>query len=131
MEGRKIVLKETAIICLGEAIGTALMLGVFALLGTWDISVLLGGIAGSLLAIGNFFMMAIVSSLAADRAKQGDVAGGQKLIKGSYPIRMLVLGVLLILLAKSGVCNIIALVIPLVFVQPTLLIAEFFRKKEA
>ncbi len=131
MEGRKIVFQQTAIIALGEAIGTALLLGIFALLGKWDVSVLLGGIAGALLATGNFFMMAMVASLAADRAQKGDVASGQKLLKGSFPIRLLVLGVLLAVLAKSGVFNIIALVVPLVFPQPTLLIAEFFRKKEA
>ncbi len=131
MEGRKIVLQQTAIVSLGELIGTGAMMGIFALLGYFDLSVLLGGILGCVLAILNFFMMAMVASLGADKAKAGDPAAGQKLIKGSFPIRMLVLAALLILFGKSGVCNIIALAVPLVFVQPTLLVAEFFRKKEA
>ena len=129
MESRKLVLKETAIVAAGEAIGVAAMIGVFALLGYYDTPVLLGGLAGGVLAVLNFFFMAVIVNLAADRAEQQDVAGGQKLIKGAYPIRLLLLAVVLFACGKSGVFNVIALVLPLVFVRPTLTIAEFFRKK--
>ncbi len=131
MEGRKVVLQETAVIAIGEVIGAAVMVGIFALLGYFELSVLWGALAGAVLSILNFFMMAVVASLGADRAKQGDVAGAEKLIRGSYPIRLLALGVVLFALAKSGMFHILALVIPLVFPRPTLLIAEFFTKKEA
>lgn len=129
MESRKLVLKETAIVAAGEAIGVAAMIGVFALLGRFDTPVLLGGLAGGVLAVLNFFFMAVIVNLAADRAEQQDVAGGQKLIKGAYPIRLLLLAVVLFACGKSGVFNVIALVLPLVFVRPTLTIAEFFKKK--
>ena len=128
-ESRKIVLKETGIIAIGEAVCVALMYGVYALLGKFSISVLLGGLVGLVLATGNFFFLAVVATLAADRAENQDVAGGQKLMKSSYPIRLLVLAGLLILCAKSGVFDVIALVLPLLFVRPVLTIAEFFRKK--
>lgn len=131
MEGRKIVLKETAVIAIGEAVGVAAMVGLFALVGYFDLSVLWGGLAGGFLSVLNFFMMAMVASLAADRAQAGDPEGGQKLMKGSFPIRLLVLAVLLFAFAKSGVFHILALVIPFVFVRPILLLAEFFQKKEA
>ncbi len=131
MEGRKIVFKETAIIAIGEAIGVAAMVGLFALVGFFDLSVLWGGLAGGVLATGNFFIMAVVASLGADRAAQGDVAGGEKLIRGSFPIRLLVLGVLVFAFAKSGAFHVLALVIPLAFTRPILLIAEFFRRKES
>ena len=52
-------------------------------------------------------------------------------MKASYPMRILVLAVILIALAKSGICNVLALALPLLFVRPTLTIAEFFRKKGA
>lgn len=130
MEGRKIVLQQTAIAALGEGIGIAIMLGFFALLGHFDLSVVLGGLVGGILALGNFFVMAVFTSLAADRAQAGDVAGGEKLAKGTYPVRLLALGVLLFLFAKSGYFNVLALAVPLLFIQPTLFIAEFFRKKE-
>ena len=131
MDSRKLVFRETAIVLMGQAICVGIMLGVFALLNMFDLTVLLGGVFGALLAAGNFFFMAIAASLAADKAVSQDVEGGQKLMKASYPLRILILAVLLIALAKSGICNVIALVLPLVFVRPILTVAEFFRKKEA
>lgn len=128
-QSRKLVLKQTTVILLGQMIGLAAMYGVYALLGKFSLSVLLGGIVGALLAAGNFFFMAVIATLAADRAENQDVVGGQKLMKSSYPIRILVLAVLLILLAKSGYFDVLALVLPLLFVRPTVSIAEFFRKK--
>lgn len=129
MDSRKIVFKETTIVAVGELICTGVMIGVFALVGHFDITVVLGGAAGALLSVLNFFFMAVVASLAADKAEQQDVEGGQKLIKTSYPIRILVLAVILIACAKSGLFHVLALVLPLIFVRPTLTIAEFFRKK--
>lgn len=129
MDSRKIVLKETAIVSIGVAACVTVMIGVFALLGYLDIKVILGGIVGGMLAILNFFFMAIIASLAADKAAQQDVEGGQKMLRGSYPIRLLLLAVILFACAKSGIFNVIALVLPLLFVRPTLTIAEFFRKK--
>lgn len=130
MDSRKIALRETAVIALGEAIGVGLMMAGFALLGKYDTSVLLGGIAGGLIAVANFFAMAVVTSLAADRAMAQDVDGGKKLVQGSYPIRMLALITALFVCAKSGYFNVVALALPLVFVRPTITLAEFFRKKE-
>ena len=128
-ESRKLVLKETAFIALGEVICVALMCGVYALIGKWSLSVLLGGLAGFLVAVGNFFFLAMIATLAADKAEAGDPLAGQKLMKGSYPIRLLVMAVVLILCAKSGYFDVLALVLPLAFVRPILTIGEFFKKK--
>lgn len=130
-ESRIIVLKETAIIAAGELICVALICGVYALLGKFALSVLLGGLVGLLVAVGNFFFLAVAATLASDKAEAGDVEGGQKLMKSSYPIRLVAMAAVLILCAKSGVFDVIALVLPLVFVRPILTIAEFFRKKGA
>ena len=131
MDSRKLVLKETAIILCGEAVCVGAMLGVYALLGYFDLAVLLGGIVGAVVAAANFFFMAMMTQLAADRAENQDVDGGKKLLKASYPIRLLVLALVLIACGKSGIFNILALVLPLVFVRPVLMVAEFFRKKGA
>ena len=128
-DSRKLVLKETAVIAIGEVICVALMCLAYALIGKWDVSVLLGGVVGLLVATGNFFFLAVIATLAADRAEKQDVAGGQKLMRSSYPIRLLAMAVVLILCAKSGVFDVIALVLPLIFVRPILTVAEFFRKK--
>ena len=129
MDYRKIVFKETAVVAIGEAICVALMLVIFAMLGKFDSTVLLGGVIGGVLTIANFFFMAVGTSLAADKAENQDVKGGQAVIKSSYLLRMVVLFVLMFACVKSGLCNVLALVIPLVFVRPVLTIGEFFRKK--
>lgn len=131
MDSHKYVYKETAIVLIGQVICTGIMVAVFALLGYFDMTVLLGGLAGALLATLNFFFMAVIASLAADKAVEQDVEGGQRLIRASYPIRILVLAVILIACARSGWFHVLALVLPLVFVRPSLTVAEFFKKKGA
>jgi len=128
MDSRKFVLKETAVVAAGQAICVAAMIGIFALLGHYDRSVLFGGIAGGLIAIGNFFFMAISASLAADKAEAQNVKGGQATVQISYFVRMIVMFVLLYALVKSGLCNVLSAVLPLVFTRPILTIREFFRK---
>lgn len=128
-DSRKIVFHETGIVAIGEVIGVAIMLGVYGLLGRFDRAVLLGGIVGGVLALANFFFMAVAANLAADKAEQQDVKGGQLMVRNSYMLRLIVLFFLLFACAKSGWFNLIALVLPLVFVRPTITIAEFFRKK--
>ena len=128
MDPRKIVFQETAIVAVGELICTAAMVGIFALMGYFDIGVVLGAIVGAVLAIGNFLFMAIGASLAADKAQAQDVKGGQNLLQVSMLLRYAVLFIVLFACGRSGIFNLIALVLPLVFVRPTLTIAEFFRK---
>ena len=129
MDSRKIVLKETAIVAAGLLIGTVLMLAIYGLLGYFSVKVLLGSIVGILVSLGNFFFMALTVSLAADKAQQQDPEGGKKMVKGGYPIRLLVIAVILFACAKSGYFDVLAMVLPLAFVRPTLTVAEFFRKK--
>lgn len=129
MDSRKIALRETGIIAVGEIIGVTLMVGMFALLKRLDLSVLLGGLVGGMLSVANFFVMAVAATLAADRAEKQEVEAGRKLLRNSYPIRLLALFAVLFVCAKSGYFNVIALVLPLAFTRPTISIAEFFRKK--
>ena len=57
MDFRKMVLKETGIVAIGECIGVAAMFGIFALLGKFDSTVLIGGLVGGAMAILNFLVM--------------------------------------------------------------------------
>ena len=129
MDSRKYVLKETAVIALGQLACTGVMFGVFALLNRFDTTVLLGGAVGAAVAVLNFFFMAVGTSLAADRAEAQNVNGGKALISMSYLIRLAAMFLILFLCAKSGRCNVFALVLPLVFTRPILMLSEFFRKK--
>lgn len=128
MDSRKYVLKETLYVAAGEAVCVAAMIGIFALLGQYSREVLLGGIVGGLVAVGNFFFMAVGVTLAADKAENQDVKAGKALVSSSYTIRLVLMAVVLFAAAKSGYCNVFALVIPLVFVRPVLTLGEFFRK---
>lgn len=128
MDPRKIVFQETAIVAVGELICTAAMVGIFALMGYFNTGVVLGAIVGAVLATGNFLFMAIGASLAADKAEAQDVKGGQSLLQMSMLLRYAVLFIVLFACGKSGMFNLIALVLPLIFVRPILTVAEFFRK---
>ena len=125
MDSRKLVLQQTGIVSVGVAIGVAAMIGIFALLGKFALPVLLGGVIGGFLAVLNFFVMALSVNIAAGQ----DVKGGQATVRFSYLLRTVVLFVVLFAFAKSGICNVIALVLPLIFVRPTLTVAEFFTRK--
>ena len=128
MDSRKFVLKQTAIIAVGQVICKGAMIGVFALLGQFHMSVLWGGIVGGVLAVVNFFTMAVGAMVAADKAAQQDVKGGQATVRNSMLLRLAVIAIVLIAFAKSGICNVLAMVLPLAFTRPILMFAEFFGK---
>ena len=128
MNIRQFILMETGIIAIGQLICAGAMMGIFALLGHFDLTVVIGGIVGIVLSLGNFFFMAVSADLAAEKAKNQDVKGGQAAIKSSFLLRLVVIFVVMLAFAKSGLANAIAMVLPLVFVRPILTVAEFFRK---
>ena len=130
MDSRKFVIHKTLLILLGQAVCVAIMLGVFYLLGRFDRSVVLGGIFGGLIATANFFFMAVGATLAADKAEKQDVKGGQATIQASYIGRLVIMALILFALVKSGLCDVFAVVLPLVFTRPILTLSEFFRKED-
>ena len=113
---------------LGVVACTAVMFVIYFLLNFFSKKVLLSGIVGSILAIANFFFMAVGTALAADKAEQQNVKGGQGIIQMSMLVRYVLLFVILFACGKSGYFDLISLVLPLVFVRPVLTFAEFFRK---
>ena len=128
MDSRKLVFKETAVVLIGQAICVAAMIGICVLLGIHSQAILLGGIFGGILAVLNFFFMAISTMMAADKAEQQNVKGGQLTVQLSFLLRMGLLFVILFALIKSGLCDPLAAVLPLVFTRPILFVGEFFRK---
>lgn len=129
MDSPKSIWNDLLPIVAGQALCTAAMIGIFAVLGCYELTVLLGGIFGSLIAVVNFFFMTLFVDLASKKAEAQDVAGGQKLLQFSYMGRMAFILIALVLLAKSGLCNVLALAIPLVFNRPILTVYELIRKK--
>ena len=127
-ESRRFVLKETLLVLTGVLICAAVMCGVYALWGKFTLSVIWSALVGTALAVGNFFFMAVSATLAADKAEADNVEGGKAMMKTSYFLRLAVLALALFVCAKSGVFDLIALVLPLAFVRPVLSLSEFFRK---
>lgn len=128
MDTRKFVLSQTGLLAVVQSLCVAATVGVFALVGKYDRSVLLGGIVGGILSLLNFLFMAIGAMLAADKAVEQNVKGGHATIRMSYFFRLIILAVVLFAFAKSGLCNVFAMVLPLAYVRPILTILEFFRK---
>lgn len=130
METRKYVLTQTLSVFAGEALLSAAMVAIFALLGYYDRSVLLGAAAGAVIATVNHLLLTLGVLAAAGKAEKQDVKGGQAFIQLSYMGRLLGLFLVLVLCAKSGLFNLLALVIPLLFTRPVLTIADHFQNKK-
>jgi len=128
MDSRKIVYRETAVVAVGEVILSAIMVGVFAALGYFKMNVLWGALLGCCVMIVNYFFMAVTVSLAADRAQRGEVQQAQKSVQLSSTVRLVLMGVVLVVGIKLG-ANVLALLLPILFARPILLLSEFFRKK--
>ena len=128
MDSRKFILKQTAFIALGEVLCVGAMIGVFALLNLYSTAVVLGGIVGGVLSVLNYFFMASGAMIAADKATEQNVKGGKAIVKLSLFGRLAVMAIVLIAFAKSGLCNVLAMVIPLVFARPILMVTDFFWK---
>lgn len=131
MDSRKFVIKETLLIFSGQVVCCAVMVGVFALLGKFDSTVILGALFGGILSTLNFFFMAVAATIASDKAIAQDVKGGQATVQLSYYARLAVIAVILFALVKSGLCNVICAVLPLTFNRLILTVCEFFRKGDS
>ena len=93
--------------------------------------VILGAIAGWILAIGNFASLSITVSNAVDRAaRDNDPQRAQLSIQASGVIRLLVLAAVYILLFRAKLCDPIAALLPLLMAQVVLKLVEFFRKDD-
>ena len=129
MDNRKYVISQAVTVLIGELILSALMVAVFAVLGYFDRSVLFGAAAGAVIATVNHVVLVLGVLMASAKAEKQDVKGGQALVQMSYMGRLLGLFLVLVLCAKSGMFNLIALVIPLVFTRPILTITDHYNKK--
>ena len=128
MNTKQFVLRETGMLAIGEALCAGATVGVYAAIGSYDTAVLLGALVGLMMAVGNFFLMAVTAEAAADKAMNDDVKGGKALVKTSQRARFLGMAALILVLAKTGVCDPIAMVVPLLLARPVLMVVEFFRK---
>ena len=128
MDVRKFVIKKLIMLGISEAVLVAIVSVVFAVLDKFDMTVVIGGLAGAILAVANFFFLSMAADSAADSAVAQDVKTGKNKMRSSYMMRMIVIFAILLILAKTGIANPIALVVPFFAVRPLIMVDEFFRK---
>lgn len=131
MDNWKQILRQTGEIALGVGLCTGLMLVIYYGIGKFSMRVLWGATAGFLLGVLNFLIMAIMACRAADKAQAQDVNAGKVLMQGSYFARLVLLFAVLVVLAKTGWCDPLAMVIPLVFVRPVITVVELMIKNKS
>ena len=128
MNSRTFILQETFFLLLGELLCSAMIVGIYALLDLLEPGVIWGVLVGTILGTGNFFMLGVSADAAASKAQEQNVKGGKTLMRLSYQFRLIVLFVILFAFAKSGLCNPLAMALPLLLFRPILMVIEFLRK---
>lgn len=129
MQKHQDIFQQVGRIALATAGCTIAMLFVYALVGRFTSAVLVGGILGTLIAIGNFLALSITVSNALDRAASGDNSLKARMsIQSSSVMRTAFLAVIYVLLFRAHVCDPLAALLPLLFAQVAIKLVEFFRK---
>lgn len=111
------VKKETGHIALGTAVGVAIMLAVFAVLGYFSAGVAVSGILGGAVAVGNFFLLGLTVQKAANGQPEDRA---RKWMQFSYNTRMLVMVIWLIVALAVPFFNWVAALIPLLMPRLTI-----------
>ena len=124
------VKKETLRIAMGTGIGVIVMLAVFALLDRLDLSVVLSGILGGVIASVNFLFLGVTVQRV---SAQEDEARGRKIMQFSYNVRMLIMLVWIILAVALSALNWVAAALPLLFPRVTIAVMQmtgYYKKEE-
>ena len=127
MKNKNPVITETLRILVGMAICLGLMLLVYWAIGKFSIPVLIGGIVGTVMAVGNFFFMGVGLSNLADDATESKI---RLRSQTGFLIRTLAMLALLVVAIKFLGCDALATLLPLLFVRPVLMLEQFILKSK-
>ena len=127
MKNKNPVITETLRILVGMAICLGLMLLVYLAIGKFSIPVLIGGIVGTVMAVGNFFFMGVGLSNLADDATESKI---RLRSQTGFLIRTLAMLALLVVAIKFLGCDALATLLPLLFVRPVLMLEQFILKSK-
>lgn len=131
MDDNKQLMRELLIVAVGEVLCVGIMLLIYFFLHLFDLRVLIAALIGAGLVILNYFIMILGVIAAANKAEKGDVAGGQRTMRLSMTLRLILMIGVLAAAVLSGfftLKSIIALLIPLLLFRPIVSLGEFFRK---
>ena len=121
------IIKQTLRYAFGVLIGVALMILIYFLIGKLNYRVSIGAAVGYLISVGNFFFMCVALTNSTNAGEDNPTLVVAK-ARGSYIIRMIVVALLLIVAIKSGFCDTIATIVPLLLMRPVLMVEEFLMK---
>lgn len=134
MKLQKAVVDETRRIAIGSAIGTLIMLAVFAAIGRFDSTVVLGALLGYVTAVLNFFLLSVTVQQAAGDI-QGDeeerVSRGRRLMRTSYSMRRLLQGVVIVVALLVPCFNWVAAVIALVLPHLSIVARQLLSRSKS
>ena len=122
----KTVAKETRYIAAWVLIFSALLQVVFAVIGKWDYTVLLGNLLGGGVAVGNFLLM----GLTVQKAVTEEQSPAARRIRMSQSYRLLLQGVALIIAAVVPWFSLWAAAVPLLFPRFAVMMRPWFNKKD-
>lgn len=129
MNWQKQMLGKAGLLLVGQLLLAAVTVGVYWVIGRFDLKVIWGSLVGVCIAVANHTLLMLCANLAADKAEKQDVAGGQKLVQLSYTGRLIGIFGILLLCAKSGWFDLIALVLPLLLNSPVLWLSGLLERK--
>lgn len=119
---------ETLRIFVGMCICLGLMLGVYALIDKLTVPVLVGGIVGTLVGVGNFFFMAIGLMNLTQDATESKV---RLRTQTSLLIRSAAIFAILVVAIRFCGCDALATLLPMLFTRPVLMVEQFILKSKA
>lgn len=129
MYHNKAAIRQLLRVALGEILCVALMLTVYSAIGKWSVPVLWGAAFGCAAAILYFASISITVSRAADRAQTtGETAKARFSVQASSSVRLFAVALVYIIMLKVDLCDPLAALLPLLFLQVSINVTEYFRK---
>lgn len=122
-------IKQFLRVSVWELACVAIMFCVYAFIGKLTAKVILGGVFGMIISLANFLLLTIAVTRASEKAANGgDPIKAKLAVQSSSIYRLLGIGVIYIVVLKAGVCDPIAAILPLPFVQISINLMEFFHR---
>ena len=126
------VKKETGYIAVWVVLLSLIMEAVFLLLRKWDLSVLFGNLGGAAIAVGNFFLLALIATRTMENAlAKGKPEEAAARVKSLATVRLLGCALLCVLLIAVFKTNLYATVIPLLFPRIGIMFWPKFNKNRS
>ena len=122
----KNLLKEVGKMAIGLAVMSALMIGVFALIGQFSYQVIWGTLLGYTVCLLNYLFMAYCVSKAVEK----DINQAKAYISSTYGIRMIIIAITIIVAIRNPQWfNYIATAIPFLFPRIVIMVFNGIKKK--